>query len=162
MARAAATHADAGGPVVVGDAACLPTPDGVADCVVAFMSLQDIDAMGRAIAEARRVLTVGGHLVVAITHQANTAGHFAEAPDGEVPPFVIEGSWFERRALADTCERDGLSMTFHSEHRPLNDYADALADAGFLIERIREVGSPDPEDKWHRIPLFLHWRAVRT
>jgi hypothetical protein len=53
-------------------------------------------------------------------------------------------------------------MTFHSAHRPLNDYTDALAEAGFLIERIREVGSPDPEDEWHRIPLFLHVRAVRT
>ena len=53
-------------------------------------------------------------------------------------------------------------MTFHSEHRPLHDYTDALADAGFLIERIREVGDPDPADKWHRVPLFLHLRAVRV
>ena len=52
-------------------------------------------------------------------------------------------------------------MTFHTEHRPLRDYTDALADAGFLIEGLREVGEPDPLDKWHRIPLFLHIRAIR-
>jgi hypothetical protein len=53
-------------------------------------------------------------------------------------------------------------MTFHSEHRPLHDYVDALADAGFLVERLREVGEPDPESKWYRIPLFLHILAVRS
>ena len=162
MVKAAATHTERGGPVALGDAAALPLADGIADCVVAFMSLQDIDAMDLAVAEASRVLSAGGHLVMAITHQANTAGRFMTAPDGGPPPFVIAGSWFERKALADTCERDGLTMTFHSEHRPLLDYSEALASAGFLIERIREVGDPDPADKWHRIPLFLHFRAVRT
>jgi SAM-dependent methyltransferase len=162
MAAAADAHPDSGGPVLVGDAATLPVADGAADCVVAFMSLQDVDAMELAIAETGRVLCTGGCLVVAITHQANTAGHFASEVDGQCPPFVIEGSWFERRALADTCERDGLTMTFHSEHRPLGDYADALARGGFLIERIREVGDPNTDDKWHRIPLFLHLRAVKV
>jgi SAM-dependent methyltransferase len=161
MAVSASTHADARGPVLVGDAAALPLPNAVADCVVAFMSLQDIDAMELAIAEAGRVLCRGGHLLIAIAHQTNTAGKFVGAGAIDIPPFVIEGSWFERKALADTCERGGLTMTFHSEHRPLRDYSDALADARFLIERIREVEDPDPEDKWHRIPLFLHLRAVK-
>ena len=53
-------------------------------------------------------------------------------------------------------------MTFHSWHRPLQAYTEALADAGFLIERIREVGDPGPADKWHKIPLFLHIRALRS
>lgn len=50
----------------------------------------------------------------------------------------------------------------HTEHLPLRDYTDALADAGFLIGRLREVTEPDPADKWHRIPLFLHNRAIRV
>ena len=161
MAAAASAHTDLGGPIIVGDAAALPLPDAVADCVVAFMSLQDIDAMEVAIAEAARVLSAGCHLVMAITHPLNTAGRFAMGPDEGSRPFVIEGSWFDRTALADTCERDGFTMTFHTEHRPLQDYVEALADAGFVIERMREVGEPNPSDKWHRIPLFLHVRAVR-
>jgi len=64
--------------------------------------------------------------------------------------------------LADTCERDGYTMTFRSRHRPLQAYTDALADAGFLIERIRRGGQPQPGGKRHRIPLFLHVRALRS
>jgi SAM-dependent methyltransferase len=159
MAAAALAHPDAAGPVAVADAAALPLPDAVADCAVAFMSLQDVDAMETAVAEAARVLVPGSCLVMAITHPLNTAGHFAAGAAGDTPSFVIDGSWFERRARADTCERDGLVMTFHSEHRPLQAYTDALADAGFVIERLRELGEPDPAHKWHRLPLFLHLRA---
>jgi SAM-dependent methyltransferase len=162
MARAAATHAEAGGPVLLGDAGALPFPDAVADCVVAFMSLQDVDAMEAAVLECARVLRAGNRLVLAITHPLNTAGGFGAGPDDAARPFVVEGSWFERQALADAVESDGFTMTFHTEHRPLQDYTDALAEAGFLIERMREVGEPDPADKWHRIPLFLHVRAVRV
>ena len=162
MATATRTHPEARAPVVIGDGAALPVADAAADCVVAFMSLQDVDAMEQAVAEAAHALCAGGRLVIAITHPANTAGHFAPGPDDGAQPFVLERSWFERATLSDTCERDGFTMTFHSEHRPLHDYTDALADAGFLIERIREVGDPDPADKWHRVPLFLHLRAVRV
>ena len=161
MATSAAAHPEGRAPVMVGDAASLPVADGVADCVVAFMSLQDVDGMEQAVAEIGRVLRPGGRLVMAITHPANTAGTFVAGDDG-TPVFVLERSWFARVALSDTCERDGLTMTFHSEHRPLHDYTDALADAGFLIERVREVGDTDPAEKWHAVPLFLHIRAVRT
>ena len=162
MARAAATHPNSKGAVLLGDAAALPLQDGIADCAVAFMSLQDIDRMEAAVREVARVLAAGCRFVLAITHPLNTAGHFSPGPDDRSRPYVIEDSWFERRSLADTCERDGFTMTFHTEHRPLGDYTDALADAGFLIERVREVSEPEPADKWHRIPLFLHIRAIRV
>jgi SAM-dependent methyltransferase len=162
LVRAAVAHADSGGPTVIGDVAALPLPNGVADCAVAFMSLQDVDAMETAVAEIARVLIAGGHLVMAITHPLNTAGRFLPGPEEASRSFVIDGSWFERRMLADTCERGGHTMTFHSEHRPLHAYTDALADAGFLIERIREVNDSDTASKWNRLPLFLHLRAVRT
>jgi len=151
MVAAAASVPGAAGRVAAGDAAALPVADAAADCAVAFMSLQDVDHMEQAVAEAARVLVPGGRLVIAVTHPANTAGKFAPGPDEAARPFVIDGSWFERRALADTCERDGCTMTFHSQHRPLQAYTEALADAGFLIERIRDVGDPSPADKWHRI-----------
>ncbi len=144
MVAAAASVPGAAGWVAAGDAAALPVADAAADCAVAFMRLQDVDHMEQAVAEAARVLVPGGRLVIAVTHPANTAGKFAPGPDEAARPFVIDGSWFERRALADTCERDGYIMTFHFWHRPLQAYTEALADAGFLIERIREVGDPSP------------------
>jgi SAM-dependent methyltransferase len=160
MAAAASSHPECGGPVAIGDASALPLVESCADCAIAFMSLQDVDDMEAAVAEAARVLVPGGTLVMAITHPANTAGGFAPGPDESTRAYVIERSWFERKLLADTCERDGLTMTFHTEHRPTHDYVDALADAGFLIQRLREVGEPDPSSAWHRMPLFLHLRAV--
>ena len=117
--------------------------------------------MEGAVAEAARVVVDGGHLVMAVPHPAGSAGAFAPGPDETSRPFVIGGSWFERKVLAATVERGGLTMTFCSEHRPLQAYTDALADAGFLIERLREVADPNPSDKWYRMPMFLHLRAVR-
>jgi len=35
-------------------------------------------------------------------------------------------------------------------------YTEALTDAGFVINRLREPTSADRRDKWHRIPGFLH------
>jgi SAM-dependent methyltransferase len=162
MANATATHPDTRGLVVLGDASHLPFADSIADCVVAFMSLQDVDGLESAINECARVLTPRHHLLFAVTHPANTAGAFAPGPDDATRPFVIEGSWFERRTITRNADRDGHTMSFNSEHRPLHDYTEALTDAGFVIERIREVTEPDVSDKWHRIPLFLHIRAVLT
>jgi SAM-dependent methyltransferase len=154
----ATASASAGGNAVVADLASLPIVTGSADLVVAFMSLQDVDDMPRAIAEARRVLGAGGCLVLAIVHPINSAGGF-EGDRSVGQPFVIRESYFARRRCAEDIERDGLRMRFTSEHRSLEAYARALEAAGFVIEALREVTEPDPADKWSRIPLFLDLRA---
>jgi SAM-dependent methyltransferase len=161
MARAAAAHPDPHGDVVVGDAAALPVRDGCADLVVAFMSLQDVDDLDAAIREAARVLEPGGRLFVAVVHPVNSAGYFDRRDGRNRWPFVIRDSWFAKRRYVERIERDGLGMTFVSDHRPLQDYAEALARAGFLIERLREPTDPDPDDAWHEFPMFLHLLAVK-
>jgi hypothetical protein len=115
----------------------------------------------QAVIEAGRVLARQGHLVIAITHPLNTAGAFASGPVERDRPFVIDGSWFERRHLVREAEQDGFTMTFELEHRPLQTYTDVLVNAGFVVERIGELGEPDAGVKWSRIPLFLHIRAVQ-
>jgi hypothetical protein len=64
-------------------------------------------------------------------------------------------------------ERDGIRLTFHSEHRSLEAYGLAIERAGLLIEAIRELRVPDgfvqqdpAQRRWQRIPLFLRIRAV--
>jgi SAM-dependent methyltransferase len=158
--------ADASVPVCLADAAALPLADGSADLVVHFMSLQDIDDMPGAIAESARVLVPGGRLCLAIVHPLNSAGPFVnEEPDS---PFVIEGSYLDPRRTVDHVERDGLQMTFHSEHRPMVDYFRALERSKFLVEALREHAVPEgsfsrPRGKrWQRLPLFLHLRAHRA
>lgn len=160
MSHAAAHHAEAAGPVVVGDAAHLPLATGSADCVVAFMSLHDVDDMEAAVYEIARILQPGGRVVCALVHPLNSAGRFLGEHSDPTRPFVISGSWFTPRRYVESAERGGLTMTFHSSHRPLQDYTEALATAGFLIERLREPTDLDPDKAWNRLPLFLHIRAV--
>jgi SAM-dependent methyltransferase len=151
-------------PVVNGDAAALPFADAVADLIVAFMSLQDVDDMHQAMHEAGRVLREGGALCMAVVHPLNSAGAFS-GPQRQAP-FVVDGSYLESRRYHDEIERDGLPMTFHSQHRPLEEYSRALENAGMVVEAIREVtvdeatvASNERNARWLRVPLFLHLRA---
>jgi SAM-dependent methyltransferase len=162
---AAARAADPSMAIIRADAAALPLADGCADLAVAFMSLHDIDAMRGSVGEIARVLKPGGRLCLAIVHPINSAGSFeSTAADA---PFVIKGGYLTPFGYSDAVERGGLSMTFHSQHRPLESYFSALADAGFLIETLREPKIPDHAvisdggRRWQRIPLFLHLRCRR-
>lgn len=159
---AAAREADPGFDVQLADAAALPFADGEFDLVVAFMTLQDVDDLEGALRECARVLEPEGRLCLAIVHPLNSAGAFAR--DGDDAPFVIEGSYVDESPYADVVVREGLGMTFASVHRPLETYVGALADAGFLIERLRESVAPEQAlhgRRWLRIPLFLHVRALK-
>ncbi len=161
----AAREADQSIDTCLADAARLPFADGSFDCVVAFMSLQDVDQMPTAIKEAARVLETGGRLCLAIVHPLNSAGRFrSDEPDS---PFTIEGSYLESSFYEDNVARGGLEMTFVSAHRPVSAYAEALADSGLLIERLREPPVPEhamtrpSNSRWARVPLFLHLRALK-
>lgn len=156
-----ARDADPGGDYRVADAAAIPLPDASLAVVTAFMSLHDIEDMDGAVREIARVLVSDGCVCVAVVHPINSAGRFeAHTPDAS---FVIHDSYFEARRYEDLVERDGLSMRFSSVHRPLEAIVAAFESAGLLLERLVEVGdSTKPSgDRWRRIPLFLHLRAVR-
>ena len=86
---AAARELDPSMDIRLADAAVLPLDDASADLVVAFMSLQDVDAMPAAIREIARILQPGGRLCLAIVHPINSAGRF-ETEDAD-SPFVITG-----------------------------------------------------------------------
>jgi SAM-dependent methyltransferase len=161
LARAGATH-DVPLPAIVADAAALPLTSGCADLVVAFMCLQDVDDLSGAVMEAARLLGPGGRLCVAIVHPLNSAGRFEGERNEMAAPFTIRGSYLSTFRYHDDVERDGLVMSFHSLHRPLEAYSAALEGAGLVIEALREVTVPDPDDRWSRIPLFLHLRARRS
>ena len=162
---AAARGSDPSMDIRLTDAAVLPLEDASADLVVAFMSLHDIDPMPTAVREVARVLQPGGRLCLAIVHPINSAGHFEDQKRDA--PFIIEGEYLRPFHYADAVERDGLTMTFHSQHRPLEAYFMALEDAGLLVEALREPSVPEyaigseAGRRWQRLPLFLHLRACR-
>jgi SAM-dependent methyltransferase len=165
MVRLAAAH-EAGTPALLADGTTLPFGDETFDLVVAHMCLHDFDEMPQAVAEIGRVLEPSGRLCLAIPHPINTAGAFqSRDPDAA---FVISGSYLDPTPTRDQVSRGDVQLTFHSEHRPLGAYTEALEAAGLLIETLREVPTTaaaverDPADRrWQRIPLFLHLRAIK-
>lgn len=162
---AAARALDPAMDVRLADAAALPLPDASADLAIAFMSLQDIDDMPAAVCEAARILVPGGRLCLAIVHPLNSAGRFEQATADA--RFVIDDAYLAAFHYADTVERDGLTVTFHSRHAPIEAYFVALQQAGLLVEALREPSVPEEAivspavRRWQRLPLFLHLRAVR-
>jgi SAM-dependent methyltransferase len=163
LARAASHHDD---PVsaVVADAAALPFADGVADLVAWFMSLMDTDDFAAAVSEAGRVLRPGGRYCIAIVHPLAESGRSLE--DGS---FLVDRPYLQVWRYPDELHRQGIEMTFHTEHRPIESYARALEDAGLVIEAIREpmpslemIADQPSEERRRRIPNFLMLRARKA
>jgi hypothetical protein len=112
------------------------------------------------------VLKPSGHFCLCVAHPMTDVGRMNQpSADGDL---VISGSYFEHQYVNETVTKDGLEMTFHGWTHSLEDYARALEDAGFLIERVREpipraeqaTNRPSLE-RWRRVPLFLFVRAVK-
>jgi SAM-dependent methyltransferase len=162
---AAAQQADPKIETHVADAAQLPFPEGSFDCVVAHLSLQDVDDLGGTVREVARVLEPEGRLCAAVVHPMNSASDpRGDTPD---PPMIISTSYLDVSYYVDHISRNGLEMTFVSAHRPIEVYANAFTDAGLLIERLREPKVPETAittpraGYWRRFPLFLHIRALK-
>jgi ubiquinone/menaquinone biosynthesis C-methylase UbiE len=140
---------------VVADAADLPFAARSFDLVAAFMVLQSVEQLERAVSEAARVLEPAGRCCFAIAHPVRTAGTLE---DGRL---VVAGSYFERRPRELTQGRLWRKVTLHAVHRPLEQYFGALEAAGFLVEALREprLGEAWP---WGRVPHSVHVRAVMS
>jgi SAM-dependent methyltransferase len=148
----AALAVDAGGyeRVECATATQLPFDDGAFDLAVAFMALHDMDDPRAAVAEIARTLQPGGVLCVATVHPLNRS---ATTPD----------DYFGEHRFAQDMDRDGVAMTFESIDRPLEAYTGPLADAGFVIEQLREPraapGVEGPLAVAAVRPYFLHLRC---
>jgi SAM-dependent methyltransferase len=132
----AAREAHPDGEYLVGDATSLPFADASFDLVVAYNSLMDVDD----VRAGRRGDRPGSRARRPLLHRdrspVTSAGSFVD--DATDSSFVIDGSYLGEHRYADALERDGLEMTFHSIHRPLEAYSLALEGAGFVVEAIRE------------------------
>lgn len=162
---AAAQHADPGGSYVCGVAESLPFADASFDTVVAYNSLMDVADMPRAVMEIGRVLRPGGLFCACVMHPFSDAGRFSS---GEATQFVIDGSYFDEREYEIWSERNGIEFLFRSRRHTLESYTSALAQAGLLVEVVREPrpthdrGDGGALPRWETVPLFLHWRARRV
>ena len=127
------------------------------DVVAASLVLHYLADWGPPLREFARVLRPAGALVIS-THHPTQDMKIATPP----PPY------FETVLLSDTWRKGGREFQVRFYHRPMSAVVDALADAGFLIERIPEP-LPDPRafsqdrplyERMRRGPWFLFIRAV--
>jgi SAM-dependent methyltransferase len=165
-----ARASDARSSYVIADATALPFADDTFTTVVAYNSLQTMDAaadMARAVREASRVLERSGHFCFCVAHPMTDAGRLEETSGGG--DLVISGSYFDQRRVDDTVTKADLSITFHGWTYALQDYSLALEAAGLVIDLIRE---PVPLEEqasdrpglasWRRTPLFLFMRGRKA
>jgi SAM-dependent methyltransferase len=132
-------------PAVQADVSALPFGDGVAETVVCFMVLMDVEALDAAVDELARVLHPDGRVVTAILHPIITAGFFA--PDDPNHTFFL-GEYQRSMRHQLRVERDGLGMTYFVEHRPIEAYSRAFERSGLVITALREpVPSPEVVDR---------------
>lgn len=153
---------DATGNYALSDAGALPVRSGSVCTAVAYNSLMDFDDLRAAVGEVARVLSEGGRFCVCITHPVAYSGGF----DGDEVEarYLLRDDYFEIRRFCATVVRNDITMTFRGWVRPMQDYFAALFDAGFVVDLVRE---PVPSarqgrlERWHRVPMFLHMRAVK-
>ena len=146
-------------PMTQGNGAAIPIANEVADLVVCFMVLQDVDDLVGVARELARVLARDGVVCAAIVHPMVSSGFFD--PD---EPLLYVGRYLDVMRNEFAMERDGVPFTFHSAHRPLEDYSRAFEAAGLVIEAIREPRFSDehldarPGLVRHRLlPNFLYF-----
>lgn len=111
----------------------LPFPDDTFDDVVASLVLHYLEDWGPVLAELRRVLTVGGRLIVAVDHPF--AIHGIQRLAGRRTDYFATYNWTEDWAMGGRAAR----MSFWN--RPLHAMTDAFTSAGF---RISVISEPQP------------------
>lgn len=122
--------------LVAGDVRALPLPADRFDLAYSAWTFQLVDDLAAAVEEAARVLRPGGVLVLAVPHPVFAL--FDEATGARERSYFDETP--ERKSVGD-CEPD---LTVH--HRTVAAYHDALVEAGFVVDRLVEPGSDDPDD----------------
>jgi ubiquinone/menaquinone biosynthesis C-methylase UbiE len=111
--------------------------DATFDGVVCNMALMDITDMNATFRTVRRVLREGGWFVFSMTHPCfqTPTSTWAYKEDGtvyrEIRGYFAEGFWRSDNPR-------GVRGQVGAFHRMLSTYLNALADAGFLLERLVE------------------------
>jgi ubiquinone/menaquinone biosynthesis C-methylase UbiE len=103
------------------------------DIVAASLVLHHLKDWEPPLREFARVLRPGGLLVLPAHH-----------PTQDVMIATPPAPYFETVLLTDTWRKGGQEFQVRFSHRPISAIVDALADAGFVIERMPEP-VPDPK-----------------
>jgi len=136
FARNLATERGATAEFLQGDVTALPVADESVDVAFNAWVFQWVPDLSAAAAEAARVLRPGGRFVFSMPHP------LYEIVDPESHE-VVE-SYFDTGRRVSTHE--GVEADEVLYRHTVSGVYDALVGVGFDVERLREPGSPDPDD----------------
>ncbi|HEX6042494.1 class I SAM-dependent methyltransferase [Longimicrobium sp.] len=130
--------------------------DATFDGIVSALALEHVRDWDAAFAELRRILRPGGWILFSAQHPAFTGARLASAHYHDVVRVEERWGWI-----------GGAVPAFY--HRPLSAMVNALAGAGFAIDRLEEPvptdefrrRHPDDYTRLLRQPGFLIFRARR-
>jgi 2-polyprenyl-3-methyl-5-hydroxy-6-metoxy-1,4-benzoquinol methylase len=135
----------------------LPFADAAFDLVVCALVIHHVADRAACLREFFRVLTPGGHVVLSTQHP--TTDWLRKG-----------GSYFETKEEEDTWHRGDRAYAVRFWREPLTAFCVAIAEAGFLIERLVEPlpaptmreSAPEHWEKLQREPGFLILRLVKS
>ncbi len=120
----------------------LPLPDASTDLVVFYLSLIDIPDFPAAIAEAKRVLRPGGHILM-----GNLSGFFTAARQTGWTVTKTNTADIHLRGYLENdvywAEWNGIRV--HNWHRPLTAYFQAFLNEGLILTHFDEPPSTHPD-----------------
>lgn len=129
-------------PVAKADAEHLPIRAQRLDAVIAVMVHTDMPGYARVVAEAARILRPGGTFVHIGVHPC-FSGFFADRSDPAAavirPGYLESGHWTK-----DSWTSEGVRDKVGASHWPLPDLLRMVTDAGLVLERFAEGGTPTP------------------
>jgi ubiquinone/menaquinone biosynthesis C-methylase UbiE len=127
------------------------------DGIVCYMALMDIPDLDQTLQSMARVLRPGGWFVVSITHPCfktpatgELVDHVDQSIRRTVGKYFVEGYW-------DGPGQHRNALPVGAYHRTLSTYVNTLADAGFVIGRLREP--PHDTPIWREVPQLLYLRG---
>jgi SAM-dependent methyltransferase len=131
--------------------------DGSFDLVTASLVMHYVEGWEPTLRELRRVLRVGGALVMSVHHPEGW--HWFDLPN-----------YFATERVTDVWQVDGTAVEVQFYHRPLGAMFGALRAAGFRVDEIVEPSPlPQVEELDRRAyellttaPRFLYFRAVNA
>jgi SAM-dependent methyltransferase len=135
-------HAAGRLPVAQANAEHLPIATRTLDAVMAVMVHTDMPGYARVVTEAARVLRPGGAFVHVGVHPC-FCGSFADRTDPAAtvvrPGYRDAGQWTK-----DSWTSNGVRDKVGATHWPLPDLLHMVTDAGLVLERFAEGGTPLP------------------
>ena len=160
-ARAHALSAELPVTFDAGSVNALPYDPGTFDLVLCNHLLNDLEDPAQAIREFARVLSEEGRIVILMLHPCFYNKHAERDEPGN---NLLTSTYFQTRGVTQNFEVDGLQSPAANTTwlRPLEYYARALQDSGFVITGLTEPHPSEQllhDDDWWRTsftrPLFM-------